>query len=52
MGSWLSDTSTPVCPDNWDQWKCLEWSFSRTGGQVGQIFSLLGLYNFVLIVGK
>lgn len=41
VGDWPSDTGTPVCPDNWGESKCLEWSFSRTEGQVVQIFSVL-----------
>lgn len=38
-----SDTRTPVCLDNWDQWKCLKWSFRQTDGQMVQIISLLGV---------
>lgn len=42
-GNRLWDTSTPVCLDNWDQWKCLKWSFRGTAGQVVHIISLLGI---------
>lgn len=42
-GNWLSDTSTPVCLDSWDQWRCLQWRFRGIARQAVQIISLVGV---------